>query len=91
VTVRNDSARPLGDNVHLSYHWIRADGTVAEWDGERAHTGGWPVGTTTAEIRAPVTVPPGDYEVVFDLVDENVAWLEWLGVRTARRRVVVGP
>jgi hypothetical protein len=91
VAVRNDSPRPLGNNVHLSYHWIRADGTVAEWDGARAATGGWPVGTTTVEIRVPVTVPPGDYEVVFDLVDENVTWLQWLGVKTARRRVVVAP
>ena len=72
-------------------HWIRGDGTVAQWDGVRAHTGGWPVGTVTAELRVPVTVPPGEYEIVFDLVDENVTWFEWLGAPTARRRVVVEP
>jgi hypothetical protein len=92
VVVRNDSARPLSDNVHLSYHWMRADGTAADWDGARANTSGWPKGAaTTAEIRVPVTVPPGEYAIVFDLVDERVTWLEWLGARTARRRIVVAP
>jgi hypothetical protein len=92
VAVRNDSTRPLSNNVHLSYHWIRADGTAANWDGERASTSGWPKGVlTTAEMRVPVTVPPGEYEIVFDLVDENVAWFEWLGAPTARRRIVVAP
>ena len=92
VAVRNDSARPLSDNVHLSYHWMRPDGSAADWDGERANTAGWPQGArTTAEIRVPVTVPPGEYEIVFDLVDENVAWFEGLGARTARRRIVVAP
>ncbi len=90
VAVRNDSPRPLSDNVHLSYHWIRADGTMADWAGERAHTGGWPRGTaTTAELHVPITVPPGEYEIEFELVDENVQWLEALGVGTARRRIVV--
>jgi 4-amino-4-deoxy-L-arabinose transferase-like glycosyltransferase len=92
VAVRNDSPRPLSDNVHLSYHWIRADGTMADWDGERALTSGWPQGPpTTAEIRVPVRVPPGEYQLVFELVDENVAWLEGLGARTARRRILVEP
>jgi hypothetical protein len=92
VAVRNDAPRALSDNVHLSYHWIRGDGTVAVWDGERANTSGWPARTTTtAEVRVPVTVPPGEYEIIFGLVEENVTWLEGQGGRTARHRVVVEP
>jgi hypothetical protein len=91
VTVRNDSSRPLSDNVHLSYHWIRRDGSVAEWDGERADTGGWPTGSTVVSLPVRVNVPPGEYLLVFDLVDEKVSWLADLGGRTLTREVVVGP
>ncbi len=91
VTVRNDSPRPLSDNVHLGAHWIRLDGTAAQWDGDRASTAGWPRGTVTVPFAVPVTVAAGEYDVVFDLVDEGVSWFEWMGARTTRRRVVVEP
>ena len=92
VAVRNDSARPLSDNVHLSYHWIRADGTAADWDGERALTGGWPRARPPPRRSAsPSPFLPGEYDLVFDLVDEGVTWFERLGAGTARRRIVVEP
>jgi hypothetical protein len=77
VGVRNASSWTLSNNVHLSYHWLRADGSAAVWDGDRTYSNRWPdagrEGEVEIEVRA--NVVPGNYRLVFDVVDESVAWL----------------
>jgi len=91
VRVRNGSPHPLSDNVHLSYHWRRADGSFAVWDGARAPSP-WPAGVevdVAIEVRADVA--PGEYDLVFDLVDEGASWFESMGAPPPSRHVVVAP
>jgi hypothetical protein len=91
VRVRIASPRPLSGNVHLSYHWLRPDGSVAVWDGQRA-SAAWPArtGQVDVEIQVRADVAPGEYDLVFDLVDEAAAWFESMsGTPPPRRRVVV--
>jgi hypothetical protein len=40
VTLQSNLKRPLSTNVHVSYHWLREDGSVVVWDGE-AFAGAW--------------------------------------------------
>jgi hypothetical protein len=81
VRVRNATRWRLSSNVHLSYHWLRSDRTVAVWDGARARSAAWPSPGTQGEVEIDVVanLPPGRYHLVFDLVDEGVTWLGWHG------------
>jgi hypothetical protein len=92
VTLRSNLERPLSTNVFLSYHWLHEDGSVAVWDGERAAIQ-WPVAGTQSVVAIGVraNVPPGSYNLTFELVDEKVAWLGRPGQRPLLRRVVVEP
>jgi 4-amino-4-deoxy-L-arabinose transferase-like glycosyltransferase len=92
VTLRNNRKRPLSTNVSLSYHWLREDGSVVLWDGERASPIHWPVAgaQSVVEIGVRANVPPGTYALTFDLVDEGVAWLG-AGGSPLVRRIVVEP
>ena len=77
--------------VRISYHWLRADGSIAHFDGDRTpldrdlqpgeSTRSW------VSIRAPDT--PGKYILQFSLVQEAVAWMEELGGETLDMRVTV--
>jgi 4-amino-4-deoxy-L-arabinose transferase-like glycosyltransferase len=91
VTLRNNLKRPLSTNVSLSYHWLREDGSVVLWDGERAAPIHWPVAgaQSVVEIGVRANVPPGSYGLAFDLVDEGIVWLGAGGPRV--RRIVVEP
>ena len=77
--------------VRVSYHWLRADGSIACFDGDRT-----PLdrdllpGESTrlwVSVRAPDT--PGEYVLQLSLVQEAVAWMEELGGRTLDMRVTV--
>lgn len=86
VAFRNLLPRPLSPNVRLSYHWRRPDGTTAVHDGPRT-----PISSgMVVEARVLANLPPGEYDLVFDLVDEGVSWFEWLGISPPRRRIVIG-
>ena len=77
VGVENGSRFTVSDNVHLSYHWIRPDGSTAIWDGDRSTSSPWPAPGSegTMEIRVRANLPPGTYRLVFDVVDEGITWL----------------
>ncbi len=87
--MRNRSPRPLSQNVHLSYHWRRADGSIAVWDGTRAKSP-WPAGgEVEVSIQVRADVAPGEYDLVFDLVDEGASWFESMSAPPPGRRVIV--
>jgi hypothetical protein len=62
--------------VHLSYHWLAADGTPVVFDGIRTQLprnlepGSW------ASVRAQIAAPevPGGYILQLSMVQEHVAW-----------------
>jgi len=93
VAFRNRLPRRLSPNVNLSYHWRRPDGTNAVHDGPRTVISP-PASGAVVEVEARVlaNLPPGEYDLVFDLVDEGVSWFEWLGISPPRRRILIaGP
>lgn len=63
----------LQDGIRVSYHWR---GPMNVWDGERTPLPGDIPPGATVEIVAAVVAPtvPGNYTLVWDLVDERVAW-----------------
>ncbi|HEV7517194.1 MAG TPA: hypothetical protein VGR07_12905 [Thermoanaerobaculia bacterium] len=98
VAFENRGSQPLSSNVHLSYHWRRSDGSVLPLEGARAYppppADRWwlyPWREVTVDARVPADVPPGDYALVFDLVDENVSWFEGYGLPPAPYAVIVKP
>ncbi|HEV8228992.1 MAG TPA: S8 family serine peptidase [Candidatus Limnocylindria bacterium] len=88
VTITNSGARTWpasGPNqVRLSYHWARADGSTLIWDGPRAPAflaDVLPGQSVTATLPL---VPPaiGVYLLRVDLVQEGLAWFSAEGVPT---------
>jgi GT2 family glycosyltransferase len=77
--------------ISLSYHWLHADGTEALHDGDRT---GLPCEVNPGEeipMTAEVKVPdrPGKYILVFDMLQERVAWFEEKGSKTVRLEITV--
>jgi len=92
VRFRTHLLMPLSNNVHLSYRWRRADGSAAT-EGERLLFSSKAMRGATVEIVLPVVanLPPGRYRLVIDLVEENFAWFEDLGLPPKALDVVVDP
>jgi len=74
----------------------RLDGGMARADGERTllppTADEWwehPWRVVTVDARVLADVSPGDYALVFDLVDENVSWFEGYGLSPAPYGVTV--
>jgi len=95
VKIRNDSNwtwPSIGTNrVRLSYHWLDGSGRTVVWDGARTAlpsdlTPGAQAGLT-ATLRAPDA--PGSYLLVWDMVEERIAWFEWRGNPTVTVSVTV--
>lgn len=90
VTVTNLGPLPWSARgqhpYHLSYHWLRPSGHVVVFDAARASLpSDVPAGQSRRVIvplRAPAT--PGRYLLVWDMVQENVAWFS---LKTARYQV----
>jgi hypothetical protein len=77
-------------SVKLAYHWLRPDGSTAEWDGQRTLIGEVPPGgrvTATLTVDAPRT--PGSYVLALDPLFEHVAWFSERGVPELRGPVEV--
>jgi hypothetical protein len=80
VTVENQGPLIWGvagqPPYHLSYHWLAADGHIAVFDGIRTNlTRSLVPGsrqTLPAKVRAPAQ--PGQYRLVWDMVQEEVTW-----------------
>lgn len=88
VTLANTGTRPWpagGANpVHLSYHWLRADGSVAVWEGQRASLPSDVLPGAGASVTLPLLPPvaTGGYVLRLDLVQEGVSWFAAQGVPT---------
>ena len=70
------------DLFDVSYHIVRWDGTVVQWDGLRTSMPDIAPGqtvTVNVAVRAPAA---GGYVVKFDLVREGVTWFSAQGVPT---------
>ena len=70
--------------THISYHWRRADGLSADFDGERTSLPHDVAPGGTVDIEAMIVAPhsPGSYQLVMDNVEEGVAWFSSTGART---------
>ena len=87
VTLANSGTRPWSasgaQQMRLSYHWLRSDGSTAVWDGARApaFTNDVQPGQTVT-VQLPVIAPPalGAYTLRLDLVQEGVTWFSGEGV-----------
>ncbi|MGE5237140.1 MAG: LTA synthase family protein [Acidobacteriota bacterium] len=78
VTVRNVGTETWSEarGDHLSYHWLSADGQVAERDGARAILAAPVPPGATADLVARVVGPPaaGRWTLVWEMVREDVRW-----------------
>ena len=77
-------------SVKLAYHWLRADGSTAEWDGQRTLIAEVPPGgRVTASLTVDVPRAPGSYLLALDPLFEHVAWFSERGVPMLRGPVEV--
>ncbi len=90
MTVRNTGLLDwphLGDTqVHLSYHWLAADGDeILGWNGARTRLPHTVAAGDTVTLPAVIDgrVRPGRYRLEWDLVQEQISWFSWLGAQTA--------
>ncbi len=62
--------------VDLGSHWYTSDGSLVEWDGDRAPLASNVTPGQSVTVQASETAPatPGAYQLRFDLVLEGVAW-----------------
>ena len=77
--------------VHLSYHWVDEGGTTVEWDGPRQPLPFDVVPGSGAMVAVAVRAPqrPGQYRLVWDMVEEGIGWFSDHGVRTRTDLVTV--
>jgi len=80
---------PFGVNV--GYHWRTRDGRDVEKAGLRTAVGPGPEAGQAKElsVRVSADVPPGTYQLTFDLVIEGITWFEWKGVPPVTRTVEI--
>lgn len=92
VLFRTFLLMPMSNNVHLSYRWRPADGSAAIEGGRLAFASKAMRGATV-QLDLPVVadVPPGGHRLVIDLVEENLAWFEDLGLPPKALDVTVEP
>lgn len=89
VRVRNRlpcGLRSLGSTpVCLSYHWVRADGSYAVYDGERTSlVPELPAGAERVYDLSVIAPPsPGEHTLQVTLVQEQVAWFDDWDARNA--------
>jgi len=78
VLVRNDGSltwRP-GESINLSYHWLRASGAMADFEGRRTRIPKVVAPGEEIRIAASVEAPPewGWLGLQWDMVHEGVCW-----------------
>jgi hypothetical protein len=77
--------------LNLSYHWLDDRGNPIVWDGLRQEVSAAPGERVEQELRVRGPIPPGDYRLALDLVDEQRFWLAELGNFTPELDVEVAP
>lgn len=88
----NTYPAPFSRFVSASYHWKRPDGSVALFDGVRSPLPRQSPSETDPLVIPSVVaadVPPGEYDLVFDVVEDEVQWFEWRGIAPLVVRVRV--
>lgn len=92
VRFRTRLSMPMSNNIHLSYRWRSADGS-ASIEGRRVMFASKAMRGATVQLDLPVVanLPPGRYRLVIDLVEENFAWFEDLGLPPKALDVTVEP
>lgn len=93
VGFRNPSAAAWPRALAVAYHWRRVDGPEVVWDGERTQI---PETASKGEAlwldtRVLASVPPGSYELAFDVVEEGVTWFSHEGSPPMVLAIRVGP
>ncbi len=78
LRLRNTGTEPWSEErgVHLSYHWLLPDGSVAVNDGLRTSLPGTVSPGQTVEVEARLAPPPrsGRWILQWDMVREHVRW-----------------
>lgn len=79
-------AKPDGSNkINATYHWLKANGEVAVWDGVRTALPEDVKSGKSLSVALAVKAPaePGKYVLIIDLVQEGVLWFADSGSQTA--------
>lgn len=79
------------DSIRVAYHWLDERGNPIVWDGLRTPVGAAPGEALRSELRIRGPIPPGEYRLAVDLVDEHRAWFEELGNAPLESEVRVAP
>jgi len=77
--------------INLAYHWLDKGGKILILDGMRTALpyNLKPGEDVTVDAKVAVPLPPGQYILEFDIVQELVAWFGDKGNKTARLNVTV--
>lgn len=92
VGIRNLTRRPF-PTLSVSYHWSQTDGLNELFNGARTPIpqpsgSGEPI---WVDARVLANVPPGNYHLEFDLVEEGVSWFSHKGSQPLSLAVRVVP
>jgi hypothetical protein len=66
-------------DLNVSYHWLDDRGNPIVWDGIRHPVAAEPGERIEHDLQVRGPIPPGQYKVAFDLVEEGRFWLAELG------------
>ena len=78
-------------DLNVSYHWLDDRGNPIVWDGIRHAVSASPGERVERDLEVRGPIPPGRYQLAFDLVDEHRFWLAELGNFTPELTVDVAP
>jgi hypothetical protein len=78
-------------DLNLSYHWLDGRGNPIVWDGLRYGVSAAPGEHVERELDLRGPIPPGEYRLAFDLVDDKRFWLAELGNFTPEIDIEVAP
>lgn len=96
VTLTNAGAESWppagGAAVQLAYHWLTPAGNMVLWDGLRTPLATAVAPGDTTRVVASVTAPgvPGQYRLVWDLLQQGRGWFSVSGAQTGWSSVDVG-
>jgi hypothetical protein len=90
VVLENAGSAPWRE-LNISYHWLDDRGNPIVWDGIRHAVGAQPGERVERNLDVRGPIPPGEYRLAFDLVDEHRYWLAELGNYTPELSVDVQP
>ena len=90
VALENAGTAPWRD-LNLSYHWLDGRGNPIVWDGLRYAVRAAPGERVERELDLRGPIPPGEYRLAFDLVDDKRFWLAELGNFTPEIDIEVAP